>query len=234
MKVQLSPLYTELCEVYNSRCIPRFVDSLEWTYATLDGEVFLDASTIEGDHFRIFVELLRRLLHQPYLFVHPAPVDEEAVAACHVPSLLRELPVTLEVVNYHIPPRLLRIKIRLSQNVNNVDIQRLCELVPVQKTFCCLPSSISSYTTTANPFQMTGSITQQRWPEMAMIESLDLQDCIFVSLLGGRALRTAVRRNVYLQHIFLDRCSINPAVVRHVKAATQANRAAFRTVSEQQ
>lgn len=230
MKLQLEDAYEELCAEYNTKPRPSFLACLRTTFASADGEVFLDASAVEGDHVCVFAELLRRLLRRPNLFIQPTIVQLETPSRSPAGGVrgYDDVVVPDNHVYYAVPPRLLRLKVRLSRNINNADVERICGLVAVQKTFDCVPFPVPQGDATAGPGQATGSLSQLNWPEKAAVESIDLHDCVFVSLAGGRALREAARRNVYMQNIFLEGCSVNAAVMAHVAAATRSNRAEFR------
>ncbi|CAJ1030976.1 hypothetical protein Q4I30_006137 [Leishmania utingensis] len=228
MKLHLEDAYDELCAEYNTMPLWNFLGSLRNTYVLPDGEVFMDASSVEGDHFCVFVELLRKLLLRPIVFVKPTAVHLGAAASTLSHSTLYKPQERDGHVYYVMPPRLLRIKLRLSRNANNVDVERVCHLIVAQKVLDCVPSPTARDSSTEENGQGTGSLSQLNWPERATIESIDLHSCVFVSLPGGRALRTAARRNVYLQNVFLEGCSVNAAVVAHIARVTRRNREQFR------
>ncbi|CBZ29021.1 hypothetical protein, unknown function [Leishmania mexicana MHOM/GT/2001/U1103] len=230
MRLHLEDAYEELCAEYNTTPLCSFRSSLRNTYASPDGEVFMDGSYVEGDHFCVFAELLRRLLRQPIAFIKPAIVQLGTVAPQLGNSVLYTPEAQVGQVYYAVPPRLLRIKLLLSRNVNNADVERVCRLIVAQKVLDCVPFPGSHSNSTKASTQATGSLPKLSWPERAAIESIDLHNCVFVSLPGGRALRAAARRNVYVQNVFLEGCSVNAAVVAQIARATRSNREQFRLV----
>lgn len=227
MRLHLEEAYEELCAEYNTTPLCSFRSSLRNTYASPDGEVFMDGSYVEGDHFCVFAELLRRLLRQPIAFIKPAIVQLGTVAPQLGNSVLYTPETQVGKVYYAVPPRLLRIKLLLSRNVNNADVERVCRLIVAQKVLDCVPFPGSHSNSTKASTQATGSLPKLSWPERAAIESIDLHNCVFVSLPGGRALRAAARRNVYVQNVFLEGCSVNAAVVAQIARATRSNREQF-------
>ncbi|KPI84802.1 hypothetical protein ABL78_6152 [Leptomonas seymouri] len=228
MRVQLEVAYVVLCAEYHTEPAAAFRTVLSNTYAAPGGEVFIDASSIEGDHFCVFAELLRRLLNQPNAFIGPTVVSDRTLFSLPIPSLMPQPSGEGDDhVYYAIPPRLLRLKLKLSRNINNADIERICGLMAVQKELSCLPVAIPRGRLLLERGETTGTLVQLTWPEMAVIECVDLCDSVFVSLSGGRALRAAARRNVYLLNVFLNGCSVNRAVVEQIGAATSQNRRRF-------
>ncbi|KAG5472944.1 hypothetical protein LSCM4_02270 [Leishmania orientalis] len=228
MRLQLEETYEELCAEYNTTPLWSFLGCLRNTYASPDGEVFIDASSVEGDHFCVFAELLRQLLRRPTAFIKPAIVQLGPVASRLSLTALCKPEEKDDRVYYAVPPRLLRIKLRLSRNANNSDVERVCRLIVAEKVFDCLPAPAPRSDSTKERGRATGCVSQLSWPERAEIESIDLHNCVFVSLPGGRALRAAARRNVYLQNVFLEGCSVNGAVVAHIARVTRGNREQFR------
>lgn len=230
MKVHLERAYVELCIEYHTKPLASFLVCLGNTYAAPGGEVFIDASSVEGDHFCVFAELLQRLLKHPNAFIRPTVMGDKTSLSLLPRSSAQTSEETEDHVYYAIPPRLLRLKLKLSRNVNNADVERVSALVDVQKELSCLPVAIPRGGSLLEHGETSGSLTQLTWPEKAVIECLDLCDSVFVSLEGGRALRAAVRRNVYLLNVFLNGCSVNRAVVEQISAATSQNRRRFRGV----
>ncbi|KAK7195382.1 hypothetical protein NESM_000465000 [Novymonas esmeraldas] len=228
MKLHLEEAYEELCAEYNTKPLWSFLSCLRNTYATADGEVFIDASSVEGEHFCVFVELLRQLLRRPNMFIQPAIVRLGTPSAPLTRSPLSTAEEQDSHVFYAVPPRLLRLKLRLSRNANNTDVERVSRLIVVEKVVDCVPFPIPGDDGAKAGGQATGSLSQLNWPEKAVVECIDLHDCVFVSLTGGRALRAAARRNAYLQHVFLEGCSVNAAVVAHIVQVTRGNREQFR------
>lgn len=226
MKVNLEAAYAALCAEYHMKPVDTFLKGLFSTSAAPEGEVFIDASSVYGDNFCVFAELLRLVLKQPNAYIKPTRMDRRSwLSLMQQPG---EEPG--DQVYYAIPPRLLRLKLKLSRNVNNADVERLCELVNVQKELSCIPVAIPRGRSLLEHSEATETPAQLTWPEMAVIESIDMCDSVFVSLAGGRALRTAARRNVYLQYVFVSGCSVNRAVVEQIAAATSLNRQRFRDV----
>lgn len=226
MKVHLLAAYERLCDEYHTQPLEAFCTCLRNTAAAPGGEVFLDASSIYGDHFCVFAELVRLLLRHPNAFITPARMSGHTA----LPLLQQSGEEDTDHVYYAIPPRLLRLKLKLSRNVNNTDVERLCELIDVQKELACVPVAIPRGGSLLEHGETTGTLAQLTWPEMAVVECVDLCDSVFVSLPGGRALRAAARRNVYLLNVFLSGCSVNRAVVKQIAATTSQNRQRFRDV----
>ncbi|KPA83485.1 hypothetical protein ABB37_03097 [Leptomonas pyrrhocoris] len=231
MKVHLEDAYVDLCVEYHTKPVETFLMCLSNTHAAPGGEVFIDASSIEGDHFCVFVELLRLLLKQPNTFIRPTIMsDRTSLSLLTRSSMQQPAAAADDHVFYAIPPRLLRLKLKLSRNANNADVERVCGLVEVQKELSCLPVALPRGGSLLEHGETTGTLSQLTWPEKAVLECVDLCDSVFVSLPGGRALRAATRRNVYLLNVFLCGCSVNRAVIEQIGAATRQNRRRFRAV----
>ncbi|GET90953.1 hypothetical protein, unknown function [Leishmania tarentolae] len=228
MKLHLEDAYEELCAEYNTTPLWSFRSSLRNTYASPEGEVFMDACSVEGDHFCVFAELLRRLLRRPVDFVKPTLVQLGTASPQLDHSTFYTQEEEARHVYYAVPPRVLRLKLFLSRNVNNADVERVCRLIVAEKKLDCVPFPVSKSDSTRASDQSVGFLPQWKWPERAAIESIDLHNCVFVSLPGGRALRAAARRNVYIQNVFLEGCSVNAAVVAQIARATRSNREHFR------
>ncbi|KAG5472563.1 hypothetical protein LSCM1_03967 [Leishmania martiniquensis] len=228
MKLHLEDTYEKLCAEYNTTPLLSFLGCLRNTYASPDGEVFIDASSVEGDHFCVFAELLCQLLQRPTEFIRPAIV-QRAPATSPLDHTALSTPEEKEsCISYAVPPRLLRIKLRLSHNSNNADVERVCRLIMAEKVFDCLPTAMRPGDSSKEDGCASGSLSPLKWPVKAEIESIDLHNCVFVSLPGGRALRAAARRNVYVQNVFLEGCSVNGAVVAQIARVTRGNRELFR------
>ncbi|KAG5498843.1 hypothetical protein JKF63_03132 [Porcisia hertigi] len=227
MRLHLEDAYKRLCAEYNTSPLSSFLGSLRNTFALPDGDVFIDGSSLEGDHFCVFAELLRQLLLQPIVFAQPLAIRTGSPAPLLEPSASHPPKEHGNHKYYDVVPRLLRIKLRFSRNANNADVERVCNLIATQKVLNCIPSPLLPDSSTNEKGPVTGTLSQSNWPERAVIESIDLNNCVFVSLPGGRALRAAVRRNVYVQNVFLEGCSVNAAVVAQIAQVTRSNRLQF-------
>lgn len=231
MKVHLKDAYVDVCTEYHTKPIAAFLTCLGNTYAAPGGEVFIDASSIYGDHFCVLAELLRLVLKHPNTYIRPTVMtDHTSLSLLTHSAQAPQDDGNDEHVYYAIPPRLLRLKLKLSRNVNNSDIELVCGLVDVQKDLSCMPVAIPRGGSLLEHGEKTGTLVQLTWPEKAVLECVDLCDAVFVSLPGGRALRAAARRNAYLLNVFLDGCSVNRAVVAQIGVATSQNRRRFRNV----
>lgn len=219
MRLHLVDLYRSLSEQHSCPVIQEVEGSLQNVFAAHDGEVFIDADAVpNGKCFAVFAEALKALLSRPRDFVFD-PGSRDPLMTSQTSSLV--------VAHF---PTVLRVKVKLSSDVDNAAVLTLCSIIPSCRR-ASLPAGHDFPQSVPIASNVVITARHILLNVRAVLESIDATGCVFLSLAGGRALRDLARRNTGVRHVFVAGSSINPGTARQLNRATRYNRSVTESLS---